>query len=394
MSKSLTTPKDIRARADKIWQRGNVHHAWLLQQSLFPLSIPIPQLSSAELLIQYADMQDAIEALKKDSEKYQYQLQSKKINHRQLGEQLLPKAAVFETESDFLRYLGKQKEFSRFKELCEHTLATWKILKEWLAKYPFKVMKFADDWLNLLAVCHHFESDPQPDCYIRQLDIKGIDTKFIESHKAILAELLEIILPEDSKHEGVKGLTNHGFERRFGLRYQQPQIRLRILDKTLAVHGLSDLTLTLEEFRKFTLETETVFIAENKVNGLAFPDFPNAIVIFGLGYAVDLLAGAKCLEKAKIYYWGDLDADGLAILSRLRKYFPKAQSLLMDEETLKNFAALSVEDPSPKKLGAEFALLTDSERKVLDKLFVYPQKARLEQERISYGYLLERLAKL
>jgi hypothetical protein len=80
------------------------------------------------------------------------------------------------------------------------------------------------------------------------------------------------------------------------------------LDKHLALHGLTDLTLTVPEFKTLDLAVKTVFIVENKINGLAFPDFPDAIVIFGLGYAVDLLAESQCLQSAKLYYWGDLTA--------------------------------------------------------------------------------------
>lgn len=65
---------------------------------------------------------------------------------------------------------------------------------------------------------------------------------------------------------------------------------------------------------------------------LAFPDHPEAIVIFGFGYAVNLLVDAQCLQGRELYYWGDLDPDGLTILSRLRQYYPQVKSLLMDHQ--------------------------------------------------------------
>lgn len=61
---------------------------------------------------------------------------------------------------------------------------------------------------------------------------------------------------------------------------------------------------------------------------------PRAMVIFGAGYGFDNLAEARWLGMLEIHYWGDIDTHGFAILNQLRKYFPHAQSLLMDRETL------------------------------------------------------------
>jgi len=135
----------------------------------------------------------------------------------------------------------------------------------------------------------------------------------------------------------------------------------------------------------FDMAIKTVFIAENKVNGLAFPSYPHAIVIFGLGYAVNLLAEAKCLQQSDLYYWGDLDTHGFAILSRLRHYYPQVKSLLMDQQTLQQFSALCVFEDLGKSEQQTLSHLMDDENKLYQKL----QKSllRLEQERISFLYL-------
>jgi hypothetical protein len=220
----------------------------------------------------------------------------------------------------------------------------------------------------------------------------GVDTKFIENHTAILTEILDVILPETARDLTVNGLSNHGFERRYGLRYELPQIRLRILDKRLAICGLTDLTLSLLEFNQLELPINTVFITENKINGLAFPHVENAIVIFRLGYAVDLLVNARILQGVKIYYWGDLDSHGFAILSRMRGYFPQTQSFLMDNETLIKFENLWTEEPENKAITHKLANLTVAEQAVFQTLKTH--RIRLEQERVSYGYLKINLQKL
>ena len=380
----MITPQALKVRALKIWQSGDTHRAWLQKNTCFPLEIPLKNIAAKSLLSDYSELQDAIYNLRQDSQKNAYLITDKAVTHRQLGEQKIPAIISFPTETIFLSYIAKAVEFTQFQTLTQQSLAQDGLLLNWLIRYPFKVMQYAQVWPQLLKVCAYFEAHPQPDCYIRQLDIKGVDSKFIEQHKSILSELLTQTLAESSYQADITGLKNNGFERRYGLRYDQPLIRLRILDKALAIQGITDLTLTLREFKQFNIAAKTVFIVENKVTMLAFPEHRQAIVIFGLGYAVNLLAGASCLQNRDLYYWGDLDADGMAILARLRQYYPQAKSILMDEETLTRFDDLVVNDPT-KSTEKELTLLTDSEARLYRKLL--GESLRLEQERISFNYL-------
>lgn len=384
MTDLLTTPKSLKQRALKIWQRGDMHRAYLQKQAYFPLEIPLKSIAAKYLLSHFSELQDAIYTLRQDSQKQGYLITDKAVSHRQLGEQKIPALITFTSESIFLDYLAKMTEFIQFQALTQQSLQQDGLLLDWLIRYPFKVMQYAKVWPKLLKVCAYFDAHPQPDCYIRQLDIKGVDSKFIEQHKSILSELLTQILAQSSFQADITGLKHNGFERRYGLRYDQPLIRLRILDKTLAIQGLTDLSLPLSEFKQLNIAAKMVFVVENKVTMLAFPDHPQAIVIFGLGYAVNLLAESQCLQGRALYYWGDLDADGMAILARFRQYYPAVKSMFMDEQTLADFETLVIHAPS-KSTEKELQFLTEDENKLYQKLS--QESLRLEQERISFSYL-------
>jgi hypothetical protein len=387
----LITPKILKQQALKIWQRGDIHRAWLQNTTYFPLDIPLKNISAKNLLTNYSELQDAIYILRLDSQKQGYLIIDKAITHRQLGEQKLPACITFKNEIVFLNYLSKAAEFKQFQLLCSQSLQQDSLLLDWLIHYPFKLMQYDNVWSQLLKVCHYFKAHPRPDCYIRQLDIKGIDSKFIEKHKSVLNELLTQTLVKSDYNENITGLSHHGFERRYGLRYDQPSIRFRILDTSLNICGLADLTLTLDEFKQLDISAQTIFIVENKVTMLAFPNFPKAIVIFGLGYAVNLLADAKCMQGKALYYWGDLDTDGMAILSRLRQYYPLVKSLLMDLETLEKFCGF-VEKMPINDTEKSLQFLTDAEQYLYRKLQL--ESLRLEQERISFSCLQLALEKL
>jgi len=387
--KQFITPKALKQHCLKRWQRGDFYKACLQPTNLFPLEIPLKSISAKHLLTHFKEVQDTIYSLRQDSKKHGYSITDKVITHRQLGKQKIPSTIVFNTETTFLNYLSKAAELNKFKILVQQTLEQEGLLKDWLIQFPFKLMKYADDWLQLLNICCYFKKHPRPDCYIRQLDIKGVDSKFIEQHKGILNELLSQVLTEENYNVDITGLSHHGFERRYGLRYDSPLIRLRILDESLAIQGLTDLTLTVDEFKQLKMAVKTVFIAENKINGLAFPDFPNAMVIFGLGYAVNLLADAPCLANKNMYYWGDIDTHGFAILSRLRHYYPQVKSLLMDQQTLDKFIDLSVYEMLEKSEQKALSHLTDKENSLYQQL--QHSLIRLEQERIAFSSLQQAL---
>jgi hypothetical protein len=223
---------------------------------------------------------------------------------------------------------------------------------------------------------------------MRELDVPGVDTKFIERHEALLWELLVPALPPEHQDPTVTRRDAHAFERRFGLRYEPPQVRFRVLDPSLAPAGFTDLAVPLHEFAAWAPEgVETVYVTENKVNGLAFPRASGAIVVFGLGYGIQALAEVPWLAGRRLVYWGDLDTHGFAILARLRARWPQVASVLMDEATLLGHRALWGQEPEAQRCLEPLPLLTARERAVYDGLREdrWGARVRLEQERLPFG---------
>jgi hypothetical protein len=177
------------------------------------------------------------------------------------------------------------------------------------------------------------------------------------------------------------------FENRFGFRSKPGRIRFRILDPALSIMGLTDLQIPESDFHDLPITPRTVLITENEINGLAFPPVPDALVIFGLGYSLSALAGARWMNQADLWYWGDIDTHGFAMLDRLRHYFPHTRSFLMDEETLFSHKALWGSEPVPTH--RDLPLLTVDEARVYDALRYnrHAPSLRLEQERISYSHV-------
>ena len=223
----------------------------------------------------------------------------------------------------------------------------------------------------------------------------------LDAHgKTLSAAILDLALPPDALDESASGVSQ--FCRRYGFRDKPLRIRFRLLDTSLAVLaqgllpgvGEQDITLTQSDFAGLKLPVERVFITENEVNFLAFPPLAGSMAIFGAGYGFEVLAGARWLHTCAVYYWGDIDTHGFAILDQLRAHLPHTQSLLMDHATLMDHESHWNDEPQPAT--RDLPRLTAAESAVYDELRYHrlARCLRLEQERISYSWLSAALAGL
>jgi len=390
MNRNWSTAADIRAAVQKLWDQGRILAARLNEEVLFPLEIALRAPSVADMGDQFGAVQDWARQLHGGSG---YTLRTRDVNHRQLGRQQVPAAACFATADDALRLIGRLTDARRFDQLAGRTVAAFPEMRAWIGTHTLTLLEQSDGWERILAILQWFQSHPRPGLYLRQLDIAGVDTKFIESRKALLSELLDLVLPMTSVQQDALGARQ--FEQRYGLLGKPPLLRFRMLDPALYIGGLHDLTVPLDQFIALAPPATRVYITENEINMLAFPPLAGAMVIFGGGYAIDRLRDIGWLRDRELIYWGDLDTHGFAILDRLRAYMPHTRSIMMDATTLHAHRALWGTEPADKRYGGTLSRLDAAEQAVFDALHdnVHGQHVRLEQERIGYGWMMDVLDK-
>jgi hypothetical protein len=389
-----TTPNDLRRQVQRLWDNARLLASGIKGESLFPLELRLRGPDTRALSERFEEVRQWIRELESEG---RYRIEWREVNHRLLGRNRVPARIVVPGEREALGLIGKIDDAARFRSLAAITMEKLPELGSWLARKPLTALQYAADWDRILAVLLWFRGHPRCGLYLRQLDIAGVDTKFIEGRKPLLAELLDVVLPAeaalDTGAAGAAGAAGpRNFEPRYGLASKPSQVRFRILDRRLAIQGLTDLAVPAREFASLDLPVERVFITENEINGLAFPSVPGSLVIFGLGYGLDRLSEVRWLHRRTLHYWGDIDTYGFHILDRLRVRFPDAQSFLMDRETLLQHAPLWVRESNP--YDGEFPRLTSAERALYDDLRHnrLGERVRLEQERIPYGWLQRALA--
>lgn len=396
----MITVKEIKTKCQKYWNAQTIQQRVLSHETLFPLTLAKIRFTARELSEDFGSIREALQHLREHSKEqkgFGYTISYQTIQHRQLGRQTIPESIVFETLPDFLKFAGLSETYRIFCDTLQFILTTAPSdLSTWLKEHTAQVLLYQTVWPQLLAVASFLQAHPKPHCYLRELPILGIDSKFIEQHKSILRELLDALLVPEFIQTDIQSLQNHGFERRYGFKYPEPLIRFRILDSALFIHQLTDLSLPLSEFQNLELPCDSIIMTENKTNGLSFPLMDSAIVIFGLGYGIQSLAGIPWLKTKEIYYWGDIDTHGFAMLSQLRAYYPQVKNLFMDERTLKKFHTLAVEEPDDKRCLASLEHLTEAEQTLYKALCnnVHGKNTRIEQERLDFNYVQQRLQQI
>lgn len=386
-----TLPSDIVSQLRKLWDQGIILAALAGGEEIFPRRLVLKKPTSAEMSDRFTEVRAWIAGLDRDAK--HYRVVRREIHHRTLGANAVPAEVWVDSLADCLALIGKRHEAERFAAVVEMTGKRFPQLVAWLVKRPLQGLALAGDWPLLLDIVFWLRDHPRPGIYLRQVDITGVHSKFIESHRGVLTELFDLVMSQENIDVSERG--GAGFCRRYGFRDKPARVRFRLLDPSLSLLTGAvdqDFTLTEATFATLNLPVERVYITENEINFLAFPQVARSMVIFGAGYGFTTLAGAAWLYTSEIHYWGDIDTHGFAILDQLRALFPAAHSFLMDRETLLAHRLHWGQEPQPNK--GELSRLTPEEQLLYDDLRFdrLAARLRLEQERIGFAWV-ERLVR-
>jgi hypothetical protein len=385
----MISPDEIKRQALKWWEP-------LLQSTIsgdifFPKSIDrIGKIRPGDITKQFEAVQQEVTTLYRHSKNQTgigYLIKTAEKNFRRTGSHELPDAIVFETVEDYISFIGRKREWKLFMLNYEKVIKSIPQLKAWVLSNCVWLTDAQTNWDDILKVCLYFLDNSRPNLYLRQLPI-AIHTKFIEDNVTIIQSMLDFLIPYHIRNHQQKR-----FAERYFLKYDEPLIRIRMLDTHMACFGnFSDISIPLSDFEKLDLPARNVLITENKMNFLTLPAMPSTIVVWsGGGFNISYLRNVCWLSGMNILYWGDIDEHGFQILHQLRSYYPQAKSVLMDYKTFEHFSEFAVVGSRNK--SEQLSLLNDEEHKFFKQLKLI-DKNRLEQEKISQVYVEEYLRSL
>jgi hypothetical protein len=385
MSKKLLSPEAVRALLRGRYQ--NRHRSWLGGSGSWPLVVSLGEVVER-------DVDEAPQLVRGWVHSWSTWTGRGAVRWEErqwprLGTQRLPAALVIDGPLEVAEEIGEDGRWARAAARRALLVHTWPGLGDpnMLGRHFDLLADYCDqDFARLVGLLAWIECNPNSGCYVRQLPISGMDTKWLDGkRRGVLVDLLQ----------GIRGdFSEHDFYRLCGLRRSPHRVRMRVLcpDLRAAVGGLIDVEAPLEQLAALRLRPACTLVVENLETGLALPDLPGVVAFMKLGTGVSVLASLPWVRESAVVYWGDLDSHGFAILNHARGALRQLRSVLMDEHTMLSHRELWVEERTPYA-SAELPHLTEPERAVFAKLKAdtYGRAVRLEQERIGWSLALERV---
>lgn len=204
---------------------------------------------------------------------------------------------------------------------------------------------------------------------LRSLPLAGIDSKFIERNRGLIAALLDIRFEGRASQLGLASFLDAADE---GDHW------LLVAPLSPGLLPYAQMRVRARELMDTPLPAERILLIENDRCLHLLPALPNTIAVLGSGLDLAWLR-ADWLRDRCLGYWGDMDTWGLRMLARARSLQPHLDALLMERSLFdRHAAALSVPEPITAGLPSPVGL-TEDEEAFYGHLLESP-KGRIEQE--------------
>ena len=378
-STGWATPADIAAKVKRRWDDGSLLRAHAGGGPFEPIEVPLRGPTPSQIGDDLAAVRDwvaALDAGRRDDRRYTLVWQS--IGGRQIGRNRVPVRAVVSSGEQAWALLGTAAVVRRFDALLEAAAAE-PAVRRWIVANPHRAIALEPVMPELVAAYRWLDSHRGSQRYLREISAPGVDTKFAERHRPVLAGMLGV--PSSAP----------GFLACLGLRSKPTLIRLRPALSLGLPAPLTEIAVREGELAKLALAPRVAVIVENEITYLSVEVPDDGVVIWGRGFDVDAAGRLPWLADADVLYWGDIDTHGFAILDRLRARLPQARSVLMDRETLLAHRDRWVSEDRPT--AAVLPRLNPDERDLYAELVsdALGEGVRLEQERIDWQWARQRL---
>lgn len=375
-----TTPAAIETKVRRRWATGSLLRSHALDEPFEPINVPLRGPSAVDLAENLDEARAWASAIEREADGgRRFTVVTKTIGGRGLGRSVIPGRAIVGSYEQAWRILDAEKRVKTFDRVLK--AATLPEARAWVLSHPVRAIEMAAEWPAILAARDWLEWNRDSGLYLRQIDAPGVDTKLIERHRGVLAEILGV------------SATASGFAAELGFATKPARVRMRFDPALFGMPAqISEADLRVDEITNMDVSPAHALIIENEITYLSVPVPPGCVVIFGKGYDASVPAALSWLANTDVGYWGDIDTHGFRILDRVRSHLPHVRSVLMDRETL-----LHHEDrwgAEEAATNAHLSRLTPLEARLYEDLVSdrFSARLRLEQERLEWPWVRRALA--
>ena len=309
--------------------------------------------------------------------------------YRQLSEQRVPvKLRIFSLQQ-LTELLGAEQQLENWLDKISSFLQQSFVhdrhqhrLFQTLIHHLEQIERYSQqEWQWLIQLIEQLKPNIGAGLYLRALPLSAVNTKFLEQNLLLTEVICNVLYDDEIVLAGGLLAWLDCLDSPKGWLTIKP-VCPNVQEK---LGGLPVFQLSTEVLDQFELPAERIIVVENIQSGLACPNLENSIVVCGGGKNISWM-NAKWLQHKQVFYWGDIDSEGLNILSMVRQKIPHVIALMMDEATVLQFQNHMVDEPD--SIFSEPQYLTADELKLFHDLRAQTFKnRRLEQERISVDWV-------
>ena len=288
MSRAWTTPADIAAKVRRGWDDGALLRAHATGAPFPTLDIPVRGPRPSEIgddLGAAREWVSLLDAGRRDDRRYALVWQA--IGGRRIGHNSVPDRAVVSSFDQAWALLGVREAVRRFDEILV-LVDGHPAMGRWVVAHPHRALELHDDVPLLVAAYDWLDAHRGSGLYLRQISAPGVDTKFAERHRGVLAAML-----------GVPS-TPAGFLSALGLRGKPDFVRLRPAPTLGLPAPVSEVALRATELARLPIQPRCALIVENEITYLSVAVPDDGVVIWGKGFEVDRVGRLPWLVDARV----------------------------------------------------------------------------------------------
>ena len=117
---------------------------------------------------------------------------------RTLGTQRMPEKLVFNEPAEVAYWIGEGERWHRAQQRYQALIDRWPRLASELAGHFNMLADYSDvDYRRLLDMIAWITQHPSSNLYPRQLPVSGLDSKWLEKRKGLVADLVDVVKGEE-----------------------------------------------------------------------------------------------------------------------------------------------------------------------------------------------------
>lgn len=300
-----------------------------------------------------------------------------------LGLTKIPMQIVFNNPVELATWAGHLVEYNCALARLDTIAQKVPELLDSALKNIFTIASFDEnDFDKFISVSKWLIKNPNSGSLIRQIPVRGVDTKWFESYRQILLDFLRDKLNLNPLRKDLLQL---------GLLPPPSLVSMVLLDHSMRskIGGVKYFAISSKEMSSLGIRPNKVVFMDSLNTALSLPDIPGVLVIIVNNLNIKEVCQVEWVQNAKSLYFGSISLRSLAILNNFRVYLPNIENPLINEETLCTLCDLwSIDDVST--LSVIPSALLESETRLYialtDNLYGYKVKLDLEILPLSLIY--------